>query len=738
MIQLQSVLPIFQVIALTLAVVGFSYWLHRRELRKGKAWTALAIVRGLVLLIVGLLLLNPVRVESTQKAEGDTPIFVMVDTSHSMSIPDERGKPRIEAVRKALFDPQVAAALANGHRPKYFEFAKAPIAKDADTLAKPAPAQGGQTYIGESIANVVSAAGAAKSGAILLVSDGRDTGDISAAEVARQAKTRGFPVFTVCVGKETKTRDLSVMMNRPQVFTSPKQETVLGADLIATGLENVSTSVRLLREGKQVAEKTVTLLPGGHTEVSFTTKEADKGTYRYSVEVSPTGGELTVANNRATSLLTVGNATTQVLVLEGKPTWEAKFLIQALRSDPSLSVDAIYQLTNERSFAIQGVTEEGKDSEGQGQVKLPKTHAEFAKYDVVIVGKGFEQFFTDQTGKELQQYVAEGGGHLIFLRGEPSESNALASLQPVTWDKDEVHDFRMKVTSEGAANPAFGFGGAADAGTVIQKLPTMISATRVAQEKALTVVLARASGVNAPKEPNKEMAVVAYQRFGDGVVLSLIGQGLWRWALLPPDLADYSSCYNDFWTQLIRWMVNQSDFLPGQNLSLRTDHFAFSPGETVNLMAYVRGSNNGPLPPVTISGPGGAKESVSLSRAKGKQADFIGTFKPKAPGDYVATINQPGSRGGQVTAPFSVYERQQEDMNTSSDPALMERIAAAGGGKTLSLERIKDLPRLLKDSEAWFQKKPEPQSLWDRWEILAVILGLLSAEWFIRRRLGLV
>ncbi|MGV3616811.1 MAG: VWA domain-containing protein [Fimbriimonas sp.] len=737
MIQFHSILPVVQVLAVVLAAVALSMWLHWKEVRRGGASRLLLGIRAVTILIVGLLILNPVKVESAAKPEGKSPILVLVDTSHSMAVSDVNGRPRIDAVRKALFTPQVSAALARGHAPTYFEFSKEATTQPRDTLARPGPVKGNQTLVGESLAKAISSAGAARTGAILLVSDGRDNGEIAPAEVARQAKTRGFPVFTVCVGKETKTKDLAVVMNRPQVFTSPDQEVALGADVVASGVENVPLSVRLMREGKQIAKKSVNLQPGGHTEVTFSTKEKSKGTYRYSIEVSGVSGEVTTANNRASSLLTVGNATTQILVLEGRPTWEAKFLIQALRSDPSLSVDAIYQLTKDRAFAVQGVVED--DSEGKGQVKLPKTRAEFAKYDVVIVGKGSEEFFTDEAATQLKEYVAEGGGHLIFLRGEAAEgASPLAALEPVTWDTNEIRDFRMKVTEEGASNPAFGFSAGGDAETVIQKLPSMISATRVAKEKALTVVLARASGTANGAQPNQEMAVLAYQRFGDGLVLSLVGQGLWRWALLSPDLVDYSNCYNDFWTQMIRWMVNQSDFLPGQNVTLRTDRYAFSPGETVNLMAFVRGGNQAPLSPVTITGPGGKTVQIGLSKAKGKQADFLGTFHPKAPGDYIATLSQPGNRGGQVTAPFSVYERQQEDMNTSADPGLMARIAKAGGGKALSLSEIKDLPRLLKESEAWFQRKPEPQSLWDRWEVLAVILGFLSAEWFIRRRLGMV
>src|SRR5205085_10654200 len=120
-------------------------------------------------------------------------------------------------------------------------------------------------------------------------------------------------------------------------------------------------------------------------------------------------------------------------------------------------------------------------------------------------------------------------------------------------------------------------------------------------------------------------------------VVALVGQGLWRWAFLPPELKDYATCYDDFWTQLIRWLVSQSDFLPGQEVSLRTDRTSYSPGDTVNVLAFARGRSVTQLPPLRITAPDGRVSSIHLGKAGGAQADFTGSFRPKQPGEYVAT-----------------------------------------------------------------------------------------------------
>jgi hypothetical protein len=736
MIQLRPAVPEGLAILIVVTALLMTVVLFRRENRTGGPAKLLLAIRLLAVTAIALILQNPVRTMKVDAPKTKSPILVLVDGSHSMSVKDVNGRARIDAVREALFKPDVEAAFAKGHTPRYFSFSDTAVAKTPDSLAKPEPVTGSHTYIGDSLAGALKAAGKAESGGVLLVSDGRDNGDIAPVEVARQLRTRGFSVFTACVGTQNKTKDVAVVINRPQVFGAVNQEVTLAADVASTGFPKTDATIRLMREGQKVAEKVVPLNADGHTEVTFTTKEAAKGTYRYTVESEPLPGEVTAANNRASSLLTIGNQTTQVLVLEGRPTWDVKFLAQTLRSDPSLSVDCVYQLTSSRTFAVQGVT--SADEQDQA-VKVPQTRAEFGKYDVVMIGKGFEGFFDDKSAKALEEYVSEDGGHVIFLRGPAADTDTpvLSALNPVAWDTDEVHDFRMEITQDGASNPAFGFGGN-DPGAVIQRLPTLISATRVEKEKALSVVLARASGATNSQQPNMEMALVAYMRHGDGLVVSLVGQGLWRWAMLPPDLQDYAKCYADFWTQLVRWTVDQSDFLPGQDLVLRTDHYSFSPGERVNFTCISRGSNREPLSAATIMAPDGHSYRVSLAKASARESDYVGSFVPKTPGDYVATVSRAGSRGGQVTAPFSVFERREEDMNTSADPALMADIAKAGGGKAISIDEFKQLPRLIDEAKAWQTAPPEPQSIWDRWPVLLAILGLLSLEWIVRRRTGLV
>src|SRR5262249_32971101 len=150
----------------------------------------------------------------------------------------------------------------------------------------------------------------------------------------------------------------------------------------------------------------------------------------------------------------------------------------------------------------------------------------------------------------LKQWVSERGGDLVFLRGRADERTpALRDLEPITLGDEEVEAARVRLTEAGRTHPGFAFDTREDAATVVQKLPSLISATRVQGEKALAVVLARAQSADAADASAQEMALLAYQRYGQGKVMAVVGQGLWRWAFLPPDLAPYGRVYDEFWTQ---------------------------------------------------------------------------------------------------------------------------------------------------------------------------------------------
>lgn len=737
---LDPLFPLFPVIALALGVLFISFWWNRGVVATERLDQRAKLLNGLRICLrtvavggIALLLLNPVQVRR-EKEQTKPPILILVDTSHSMGIKDEAGRSRLEAAQKAVLDDNTfQKKLGSLFTPVFFSFDENAIRKERETLLQVGNPEGKQTRIGEAMTAALAAQDQKEVGAILLVSDGRNNGGTDPVEVARQASARNIPVFTLCFGAASKVRDVSLLNRHPQVFAAPGQEVSLQTEVVSSGYNNQTATVELRKGDHLVAQKTVVLNSNLPVPVAFSVTEPQEGIFRYQVAIRPLPGEATTSNNVASQYLQVVKSRARVLVLEARPTWDAKFMIQALRTDPTIELDTIFKLTGDKFFSVQAKKESAQPA------SVPSTAADLARYDVVIIGKGVEDLFTDKTIEALKTYVSDHAGNLIFLRGRAEErTRHLQQLEPVQFTDDQIRDFRFRLTEEGLQNPAFQFRNSRDPQILIQQLPTLVSATRVEGEKALAVVLARANGV--PSGPEQEMTVLAYQNYGQGRVVSLVGQGLWRWAFLPPEQEKYAACYTDFWTQMVRWLVSQSDFLPGQAISLRTDQSNYAPGDTVNLMAFVRGGAREMSPPtVKVTGPDGKISQVRLGKAGGKQADFVGIYQPRLPGEYVLQLEQQGARAGVAAAlvPFQVSANQLEDLITGADPDLMHRIAQAGRGQNISVAELIDLPEKLSTARDSFTQRTEPRAIWDNGWMLGLLLAALGAEWVLRRRFGL-
>ena len=75
----------------------------------------------------------------------------------------------------------------------------------------------------------------------------------------------------------------------------------------------------------------------GRAEARFDVQQARPGLYRYDARVEPAPGEVILVNNAESFLLRVVDEPIRVLILEGKPYWDAKFLTRTLARTPRSS-----------------------------------------------------------------------------------------------------------------------------------------------------------------------------------------------------------------------------------------------------------------------------------------------------------------------------------------------------------------------------------------------------------------
>jgi hypothetical protein len=118
--------------------------------------------------------------------------------------------------------------------------------------------------------------------------------------------------------------------------------------------------------------------------------------------------------------------------------------------------------------------------------------------------------------------------------------------------------------------------------------------------------------------------------------------------------------------------------------------------------------------------------------------DYQAEFKPDEQGLYKIelTAKKGGTTLGTAASSFLVTELNREFHDAAQNVELLKRIAAETGGKYFPLGKASDLVEELTYLEG---KNSERISL-DLWDMpfnLLLLLGLASAEWFLRKRKGL-
>jgi hypothetical protein len=230
------------------------------------------------------------------------------------------------------------------------------------------------------------------------------------------------------------------------------------------------------------------------------------------------------------------------------------------------------------------------------------------------------------------------------------------------------------------------------------------------------------------------LPLLVAREYGLGRVLVFAVDSTWRWAM-----QGSAGAYKRFWRQFILWLARREDF-DGERLWLKLARrrisvgspLVFDAGLTLPDGTLVQGSSIS----ATVIDPTGNSRQVQLSK---NIESFSGTVAGcTEPGDWEVVVKA-DRKGGEATARFVVYRQDLELANPRANTLLMQQIAAATDGGVRLPEELPDIfkeiaqaPTVSKISQEW------SVSLWDNFIIISMFAGCLCAEWFFRKRWGLV
>ena len=724
--------------------------------------------------LVLAILLNPTWQERIPPPAGKPRLAIVVDTSASMAATDmPDGRSRFQSA--AEIAKACAAKLGDRFEVHTATFAKTVLPTNADELDRKLP-NGSITDLAAAIAASVEPNRPAGQ-AVLLLSDGNHNAGGGTPQVLASvslARAVDAPIFTKTFGSDQEIHDLAIRLHAPQQLSFVGQTVPVAAFVRRRGRAPEAVTVALEHDGKEVARQSVFVAGDAEAEVRFQVQQETRGLYRYEARVVPFEGEVTTVNNYGTFLLRVVDEPIRVLLVEGKPYWDSKFLARTLASDRSIELVSVVKMTEGRY--LERTLKRSKNETGErggvsppvgspaqpqktGGLTPPRSPESpvteswrvihngadvladaktLGTFQVLVLGRDSESFLTDQALGHVRNWVASDSGALVCYRGQPMAqvNERLEKLLPVQWRTSRESRFRMTLTDRGRDLRWFESQGPRASGDTLPQLPTLASSTTAEPPKPLATVLASASGGSGEESP-----VVTFQPYGGGRVVVVEGAGMWRWAFLPPAYSDHDTTYGSLWQSLLRWLVSGAGLLPGQDMALRTDQVTFGSNEPATATLLVRReAAQGQIPNIELTGDAieGVRTVTPTAAGEGPGV-FRLMFGELPEGRYQARIaGQPVEKSGTRTV-FDVRRLLEEQLDLKARPDLMARIAASTGGVELKT----GTPSELADAFTAHLDRARPERIrripaWDRWWVLLGTFFIWTLAWGVRRRAGLV
>jgi hypothetical protein len=542
----------------------------------------------------------------------------------------------------------------------------------------------------------------------------------------------------MAVGTDTSSVDAALLAVPMQDSLLPGEPGAILVRIYQAGLEGEDANITL-RTGEETQQFPVEIQNQPVVELQLPVIEKQPGLYEFEVSLEPISGEVELANNAQTVFCEVVQRRIRVLILEGQPYWDTKFLAQSLRKDERIELTQITQVNFEKQETIVSRNEGGAPA-------VPQGPEDWAGYDVVVLGRGMEHVLSLDAARSLVQFVADGGGQLVLARGIPYDRGAeygqdlaavLAVIEPVVWGDEPLPQATVELTQSGQASPWLSpVNMGIDAAQAFERLAGFELTESIEREKPGTLVLARAHIGGGPADAGSP--AIVRMPYGKGTVIGILGEGWWRWSLLPPEDEDLRGFYDTLWSNLVRWLALGGDFPPGEQVSLQLSRTSARLGdEFIVDVAYKHEPLEGTTPKLEVVGPDGIAVDIALHELPGAFPRYRATLTPDATGVHEVRLSAPGMSPAELSRKFNVYDINLERLHTAVNPTPLRILAEHSGGRFLGTDQMSELLSYLERHLASLQMPPTLEYIWDRGAILTLLLVWMGIEWITRRALGL-
>ena len=612
---------------------------------------------------------------------------------------------------------------------------------------------------------------------VLIVSDGRNNGESGIDPVGRRLGLQGVPVCGVVVGGSRLPLDIAIAdVNAPEsIYLGDKIR--VRATLHITGAKGQKINVAMNDATGTVDHVAIDVSTDDFTrEIRLTHEPKEQGIHSYTLQADVIAGELFTENNTWKLDVAVSDDRTRVLLVDDRPRWEFRYLRNLFYGrDKSVHLqylllhpDTVAGIQTEQKLPPASAARKFGDAEAGA---LPVNRDEWRKFDVIILGDLGPDVLTPEVVENIRHCVSERGALLVVIAGPRQMPHGIADakfqeLLPERYAVDADGSWlppeersRLTLTAAGKMHPVLQQSASVSENEAVwNEMPELSWRFPVLELKPGAEVLAyaqpedvektdpgvlgvadAAAHLDAETRKRARNSLVVAQSYGRGKVLMLNFDQTWRLRYRVGD-----KYHHKFWGQVMRWGVGEKLRAGKEGLRLGTDELVYTPQRPAHVLARVTDKDfasviNAHLEASVTRG----SQEVARVRLTYREGSY-GLYEANlpllsTPGRYdVRLTRTDGATADSVETAFLVVtaERPVELADVTATPATLDILARWTNGRVVGPARAGELWNAFGEGRQVVAERRE-RPLWDQPWIYLLLVGLLTAEWILRKRGGL-
>ncbi|MCX6270522.1 MAG: hypothetical protein NTU44_04740 [Bacteroidetes bacterium] len=536
-------------------------------------------------------------------------------------------------------------------------------------------------------------------GALVIASDGLYNKGINPLYSSEKVT---FPVYTIAMGDTTPQKDLliaKVNYNRTTILGNKFPVEIL---VRASQFPGSSCSLKVLKGDQILFSKNITINSVKYLEtINLQLDAKEAGLQRYRIRLSQLPAEISLSNNEQDIFVNVLQGKEKILILTAVPHPDVAALKDGIESNANYEVkvsniDEFSETVNPYNLVILNQLPSAR----QNAASVISKAADGGIPILYILGaaSNLPLFNTLKTGLSVQQ------DKVSFTESQPALKNDFALFTLSDETRKLIQDFPP-------LNCPFG------------NYKTQNSASTLFYQKIGNLVYDRPLLLFG-QEPTRKYGVIA-------------GEGLWKWKLFVYSRKNNHDAFNELITKTIQYLSVRvtKDFF-----KVNCSH-QFQENEPVTMSAEVYNPSYELItdPEIELTITNEDNKTFPFSFTKGNNAYQLnaGLFPPGTY-RYMAQTKISG-KIYQVKGEFTIAPVHLENVNTTADFSLLFNLAHQHNGEMVLARDAQKLTDLLLKRED-IKNISYTQKRFNDWInlpwVFLLLLLLLSAEWFLRKRAG--